>query len=167
MTARRLKDLGFRLTCIESLIENGKLKRDIAKIEKIPEREDYFENANPKRLKAVKQIPLTDRLLGQIEEIAPDGGDDIYPLVMEYWRGTQEELYVGSIADVKLLPNLKKIWIHSVANKHCVDLMALKNNKKLEEIDTDYFYLSQSCEIDKAIHELKKKGVTVKISGNP
>ena len=167
MTARRFKDLGFRLACIEALIDNGKLKRDLARVLKIPFPEDYSVQINPLRLKAFNRIPLTQTLLDTIKDFGPDGGDDIYRYVIKYWSGTQSELYVKSFRDLKLLPNLERICIQAVVDKHTFDLTLLRTNKKLKEVDIDYFYLSKDIDIDEAVHDLKSRGVSVKISGKP
>jgi hypothetical protein len=167
MTAKRFKDLGFRLACIDALLVEGKLKRELARILKIPARDDYSEDVNPARLRAFRQIPLTQARLDRIKEFAPDGGDDIYSYVMEYWRGTQDELYVKSFRDIKLLTNLESLWAHAVVEKHSLDLTLLKANKKLKEVDTEYFILSTDIDIDEAVYDLESRGVSVNISGKP
>ena len=167
MTAKRFKDLGFRLACLDALFENGKLKGELSRVLKIPFTDDYSEEINEDRLKAFNRIPLTQRLLDTITDFGPDGGDDIYPYVIEYWRGTQSELYVKSFRDLKLLTNLECIWIYAVVEKHAFDLTLLSSNGKLKEVGTDYFYLDPSIDIDEAVHDLKSRGVKVKISGKP
>lgn len=145
----------------------GKLKRELNAVLKIPHAEDYSETVNQDRLKAFNRIPLTQSRLDTIKSFAPDGGDDIYPYVMEYWRGTQDELYVKGFRDLKLLTNLEHLWVHAVVERRALDLTLLSHNKKLKELDTDYFYLARGVDIDKQIHDLKARGVTVKISGKP
>ena len=167
MTAKRLKDVGFRLACIDALLVMGKRKRELAAVLKIPHPDDYSETVNVERLKAFGRIPLTQPRLDAITSFAPDGGDDIYPYVMEYWRGTQEELYIKGYRDLKLLANLEHLWVHAVVERRVLDLTLLSHNKKLKEVDTDYFYLSRDIDIDEQVHDLKARGVTVKISGKP
>jgi hypothetical protein len=167
LVAKRFRDLGFRLACIDALLGMGSLKRELARTLAIPERDDDPPDVNPSRLKAFKQLPLTQSQLDKIKHLAPDGGDAIYRYVMETWGGTQHELYVKSFQDVKLLTNLELLWVHAVVEQHALDLTLLKANRKLKEVNTDYFFLSPEIDIEKAVNDLKSRGVSIRISGKP
>ncbi|WP_430907670.1 leucine-rich repeat domain-containing protein [Maribacter sp. 2-571] len=64
--------------------------------ERIPEAEAYF-----RKLK----IPMD--LLIDIKELKSDGGDAIYRQIIPFWDGEDRQFDVGSISDIKYLPNLK------------------------------------------------------------
>lgn len=167
MPAKRFSDVGFRLACLDALFCEGKLKRDLARVLKIPHPADDVIQINKDRLKAFRQIPLTPSLLETVSDLGPDGGDDIYPYVIEHWNGTQSEVYIKSFRDLKLLPNLKRLWVYAVTERHALDLSLLAKHKKLEEVCTDYFYLSREIDVDEAVRDLKARGVSVRISGKP
>ncbi len=63
---------------------------------RIPEVEQYF-----------KKLVIPMELLIDIFEIKPDGGDEIYAQIIPFWDGEDNQFNVGSIKDIKHLPNFK------------------------------------------------------------
>ena len=65
----------------------------------IPEVAEYFKNL---------AIPM--ELLIDIKDLSGDGGDSIYLQLIPLWDGEDGSFMVESVADVTLLPNLKRIY---------------------------------------------------------
>lgn len=63
----------------------------------IPEAIDYF-----------KKLPIPMELLIDIEELLPDGGDEIYGQIIPFWDGETEDFMVENLADIAYLPRLKR-----------------------------------------------------------
>lgn len=66
----------------------------------IPEVLDYFKN-----------FPIDAELLAEIDEIYQDGGNEIYPQIIPFWDGEDDEFNITSTEDAALFPNLKKMTI--------------------------------------------------------
>jgi hypothetical protein len=166
MAKLRFQDDNFRMACIDILLDRGHFEEELAEILEIPEYEDGYE-VNPVRMKAFRNLPITQEHLDEITSFAPDGGDDIYFRVLPQWSGEEECLYIRNFDDLKYLRNLESIHIYSVAEQGAFDLSLLLPLQKLKAVFTDYFYLSPDCDIKATVAELKRRGVAVEIQGRP
>jgi hypothetical protein len=118
-------------------------------------------------MEKLEQITITQDHLKQIENLAPDGGDDIYSLVFPNWSGTEEELYIASFADVALLKNIRYFWVNAVAKESSLELSHLLHLQHLETLDTDWFYVDEGNNPQEVIAALMDRGVSVAIAGTP
>jgi hypothetical protein len=164
MSRKRFHDDNFRLACLDILLGAGHFHDELSEILKIPDFEEGWE-VNPKRIKAFRQLPVTQDHLDEITSFAPDGGDDIYFHVFPKWSGGEKQLYIHSFHDVKKLRNLESIWINSVTDEGAFDLSLLLSLKKLKIVDTDYFYLSSDCDFEATVSALEQQGVAITIRG--
>jgi len=161
---KQFNDDNFRLACLDILLDAGHFRDELAAILAIPDYEDGWE-VNPNRMKAFRELSITQDLLDEITTFAPDGGDDIYFHVFPKWGGEEDELYIHSFADLMLLRNLERLWIFAVADQGAFDLSLLASLRRLKAVETDYFYVSAGCDVDATVAVLQERGVEVTIHG--
>ena len=65
-------------------------------------------------------------LLIDIEELLPDGGDEIYEQIIPFWDGETEDFMVENLADITYLPRLKRT---NTMNFNKVQVKALRARK--------------------------------------
>lgn len=164
MANKEFIDENFRLACLDILLAGGHFREELAEILATPNYEDGWE-VNPIRMKAFRDLLITQDLLDQITTFAPDGGDDIYFHVFPEWGGEEDELYIRSFADLTLLRNLERISVFAVADEGAFDLSNLCSLKHLKTVETHYFYVSTLCDIDATVDMLQQRGVEVTIRG--
>lgn len=161
--AVKFQDDNFRLACLDILFDAGYFEEELAEIlDKFADDEEY--ELNPKRIRAFLKLPITQDQLDEITSFGPDGGDDIYFHVYPQWSGEEEELYIQRFDDVKLLRNLESISVVSMQG-HCFDLSLLLPLKKLKEVTTDYFHITDDCDVEGTVANLESRGVKVTIVG--
>ncbi len=122
------EDFGFKLVVINSLLEEetsfsdelGEMKEkyvddfdetDADGYECIPEMVQFFEN-----------LTLTKEDLALVTELAFDGGEEIYFLLMPYWDGESDEFEVKSFRGFEQLPNLKKVDYTSMCDEELMEV---------------------------------------------
>ena len=124
MNRVQFNDDNFRLACLDVLFDAGHFASELELILAIPVPEDEY-IPNRVRLEALGRLPISPEHLDLITELAPDGGDDIYVHVLPRWSGEEEEVYIRSFADVKLLRNLRSLWVYAVAEEFSLDVSDL------------------------------------------
>ncbi len=106
-------DFNFKLMVVQKLMyeEEVLLPKfdiwDFAKDEDIDIENDGYDVI----LKAVeyfKNLPVPMKLLNDIKELLPDGGDAIYTQIIPFWDGEDDTFQVKNIGDIKYLPQLKR-----------------------------------------------------------
>lgn len=164
MAKRQFEDDNFRLACLDILLDAGYFQDELSEILDIPDNDAGWQ-VNPKRIEAFRQLPVTQDHLDQITSFAPDGGDDVYFHVFPNWSGEESELYIHSLRDVKNLRNLESISINAVTDEGAFDLSLLLFLENLKTVDTDFFYLSASSNIEATVTALEQRGVVITIRG--
>ena len=113
----KFKDFNFKLMVIQTLMYDRKVltpafdvyefakrykKRaidiDEEGYEVIPEVRKYFAN-----------YPIPASLLGEIEKLEQDGGDDVYLQLRPFWDGEDDAFNVKKADDAALLPKLRRV----------------------------------------------------------
>lgn len=116
-SARQFEDLNFKLLVIQNLMYDEEILQprfeldDFVKhytareimvrkegYELIPEVRDYFD-----------ALLIPPQLLAQVEDLYFDGGAQIYSQLFPYWDGECDIFDPASVADIRLLPNLKRM----------------------------------------------------------
>lgn len=120
-------DFGFKLVVINSLLEEKtSFSEELAEMkekyvdgfdetdgdgyEYIPEMVQFFEN-----------LTLTKEDLALVTDLAFDGGEEIYFLLMPYWDGESDELDVKSVKGFEQLPNLEKVDYISMCDEELME----------------------------------------------
>ena len=108
------RDWGFRLVVLEALHEMGELGDAFSRAKEAAA--DADENTVSESAKAILDaIPLTPSTLAKVEKLAIDIGE-VHHSVTSSWDGEGDELDVGCVADVALLPNLREVSAHQAAS---------------------------------------------------
>lgn len=81
----------------------------------IPEAMDYF-----------KKLPIPKELLIDIEELLPNGGNEIYGQIIPFWDGETEDFMVENLADIAYLPRLKRTNTMNFSKTQVKELRARK-----------------------------------------
>lgn len=115
--ARQFKDLNFKLLVIQELmyIQEKLLPRfDVNEFigqytgRDIMIKKDGYD-VIPEVLNYFEMLVIPPQLLAQVEELSFDGSNEIYHQVFPYWDGECDTFGVASVADIGLLPSLKRI----------------------------------------------------------
>lgn len=115
-TIAEFNDFNFKLAVIQKLMyDEDKLtpKFDVKKhtrksFDELSEADDDFV---PEAVEYFKNLEIPLELLKTIEELMQDGGDRVYAQVYPSWDGEDDVFDILSAADVKWLPNLKRITL--------------------------------------------------------
>ncbi len=103
------RDWGFRLVVLEALHEMGELGDAFSRAKEAAA--DADENTVSESAKAILDaIPLTPSTLAKVEKLAINIGE-VHHSVTSSWDGEGDELDVGCVADVALLPNLREVSV--------------------------------------------------------
>lgn len=129
------QDINLKLCVIQELMYTQKLIEplfDIYKfVESYKERKINIDEEGyeiiPEALDYFKTLEIPTELLTQVTEICQDGGDDIYMQICPFWSGEDEIFNINNIADVSLLPNLKKMTIFYAEDTTILDKLKAKN----------------------------------------
>jgi hypothetical protein len=152
--AMQFVDRNFRLACIDAIHCAGQLPGVFHQIDS-----QKFDD----RISSLDAVVVTEKQLGLITDLAPDGGDEVYLFVDPEWGAENDDLYISGFDDIVMLPNLETLWIHAVTNEGALDLSLLLKCKSLREISADSFYLRRSNQNGEVVARLKARGVRVQI----
>ena len=149
------QDFNFKLQVIDHFIgqnifdaELEKLKNKYWDIDKdfsyepIPEIKHFFE-----------ELEITAEMCASITSFCPDGGDDIYGIIIANWDGEDEIFDIQSLIDVKYLSNLTEFAPSAMIISN-IDLNPLLQCEKLASITIDRDDISYAV-------PFLKKGITV------
>jgi hypothetical protein len=101
---------------------------------------------------------LTEELLEQVVKIGPDGGDEIYAALIPVWDGEDDRFDIGTLDDVRLLPNLERVSLYCMASEG-IDLTPLRDVATLTHVNIN---LSNDWVKGwKVLEELSARGVEV------
>jgi hypothetical protein len=111
----KFKDLNFKLAVIEQLMYRKKLIQPAFDVHAyLKETKKKF---NPK-MKAFTPVPGTRKIFRDLEipqelldqlDVIDQNYHTVYHHIIPYWDGEGDEFNITSTADLKLVPNLKKI----------------------------------------------------------
>lgn len=115
--ARQFQNLNFKLMVIQELMYDQKIllpRFDVREfIRQYTAREIMIEvdgyDVIPEVLDYFDALVIPPELLAQVEELAFDGSNDIHSQVFPRWDGECDTFEVGSVTDIGLLPNLKRM----------------------------------------------------------
>lgn len=161
----QFRDANFRLACLDVLFDAGHFAAELEEVLAIPVPDDEY-TPNVRRMELISRIPISQEHLDSITSFAPDGGGDVYFHVLPRWSGEEDELYIKSFADLKLLRNLRSLSVYAVAEKSSLDFTHLLELKHLKQVNTDWFYVAETANCDAAVETLKNRGVTISINGS-
>ncbi len=110
------KDFNFKLTVIQVLMYEKELlkpKFDLSEFVKWydkrqidPEKEGY--ELIPEVTQFFKDLPIPQKLAGEITEIYQDGGDEIYLNMLPGGSGSEDFFDIRTAEDARMFPHLKK-----------------------------------------------------------
>ena len=130
------RDVNFKLAVIDSLIEAGVLNfggyPGFLRWLEGPQY-DYEEHGyvlSDKAYDYFARYPLNADQLARVTRLEFDGGLDIYPFIFPFWGGETEDFDIRSLADLHLLPNLRRFSVISMLTDP--DLAPLAGAKQLE-----------------------------------
>jgi hypothetical protein len=114
--AGQFKDLNFKLLVIQELMYDQKKlvpRFDVDEFIRLhTDREIMLEaegyDVIPEVLAYFEGLLIPSPLLADVEELAFDGSSEVYHQVFPYWDGECDTFDVKSIADIALVPNLKR-----------------------------------------------------------
>jgi hypothetical protein len=147
-------DRNFRLACIDALHCVGHLPHVFDGVES----KDFSD-----RIASLDAVVLTDALLREITDLAPDGGDSVYLFADPQWGAENDDLYISRFDDLLKLPNLESLWVHSVTNEGALDLSLLLQCASLKSVSVDSFYIKPSPHNSEIIAQLETHGVEIEI----
>jgi len=129
------KSAGFRLTVLNELLDLGHFADGFEEAQESAEKvEDY--DTDPRVQKFLDGIVLTEELLAQVVKIGPDGGDEIYAGLVPVWDGEDDRFDIGSLEDVRLLPNLERVSLFAVVSEG-IDLAPLRDVSGLKHVNVN------------------------------
>ncbi len=126
------EDFGFKLVVINSLL--GEDTSFSEELEELKEKYvDDFDEAEkdgyeiiPEMVQFFENLKLTEEDLSLVTELAFDGGEDIYFLLMPYWDGESDEFEVKSVKGFEKLPNLKSVDYISMCSEELMEAFTQK-----------------------------------------
>lgn len=124
------KSPGFRLTVLNELLDLGHFADGFEEAQESADEVEEYET-DPRVLKFLDGIALTEELLAQVVKISPDGGDEVYAALVPEWDGEDDRFDIDSLEDVRLLPNLERVSLYSMVSEG-IDLAPLRDVAKLE-----------------------------------
>jgi hypothetical protein len=131
-------DPNFKLAVLAELIDTRVLDfGDFEEFLKFIEgpQYDYETNGYAPSAKAYDYLgryPLTEQQLGSLRFLEFDGGLSIYEYIYPFWGGESELFDIGSLTDIRLLPQLERLSVISMLTN--TDLKPLRTARKLERI---------------------------------
>jgi hypothetical protein len=151
------KSAGFRLTVINELLDLGHFADGFEEAQESSEKVEDYE-IDPRVQKFIDGIVLTEELLEQVVKIGPDGGDEIYAALIPVWDGEDDRFDIGTLDDVRLLPNLERVSLYCMASEG-IDLTPLRDVATLTHVNIN---LSNDWVKGwKVLEELSARGVEV------
>jgi len=129
----QFQDFNFKLLIIEELMYNQALlkpKFDVYEFVKLyRKREINIENEGddpiPEVIKYFEMLEIDEELAKEVVELYQDGGNYIYSNIIPFWSGENGYFDIGSYADVKLFPNLKRMTVFKMDKKE-VEILETK-----------------------------------------
>lgn len=114
---RQFKDLNLKLLVIDDLMYGQEIllpRFDLEEfVKQYTAREIMIEQDGydviPEALQYFEALVIPPELLARVEELNFDGGAEIYSQIFPHWDGECDTFDVGSIKDIGLLPNLKRM----------------------------------------------------------
>ena len=119
------KSAGFRLTVVNELLDLGHFADGFEEAQGSSDKVEDYE-IDPRVQKFVDAIVLTEELLEQVVKIGPDGGDEIYAGLVPVWDGEDDRFDIGTLDDVRLLPNLERVSLYCMVSEG-IDLTPLRD----------------------------------------
>lgn len=127
------KSAGFRLTVINELLDLGHFADEFEEAQESAEKVEDYET-DPRVQKFVDGLVLTEDLLAQVVKIGPDGGDEIYAGLVPVWDGEDDRFDIGTLEDVRLLPNLERVSLYAMVSEG-IDLAPLRDVPRLTHVN--------------------------------
>jgi tetratricopeptide (TPR) repeat protein len=157
------KDFNFKLAVISELHNQGfYLEEAEAIFEKNHNEEDYSYKPIPAVLKYYKNLNIDQAKLDLIEELRPDGGDQVYMFLMNNWDGEDNQFDIKDLSGIEHLKNLKIMDPIAMISEDIKSVSPLLQCKSLEFVDLDLFQGAEDCQ--KVAAELSERGVEVNIT---
>ena len=120
-------DFGFKLVVINSLLEEEtSFSEELAEMKEkyvdgFDETDDDGYDNIPEMVQFFENLTLTKEDLALVTDLAFDGGEEIYFLLMPYWDGESDELDVKSVKGFEQLPNLEKVDYISMCDEELME----------------------------------------------
>lgn len=120
-------DFGFKLVVINSLLEEEtSFSEELAEMKEkyvdgFDETDDDGYEYIPEMVQFFENLTLTKEDLALVTDLAFDGGEAIYFLLMPYWDGESDELDVKSVKGFEQLPNLEKVDYISMCDEELME----------------------------------------------
>ena len=129
------KSAGLRLTVLNELLDLGYFADGFEEAQESAEKVEEYDT-DPRVQKFLDGIVLTEELLAQVVKIGPDGGDEIYAGLVPVWDGEDDRFDIGSLEDVRLLPNLERVSLFSMVSEG-IDLAPLRAVPGLKHVNVN------------------------------
>ena len=129
------KDFNFKLQVIDHFIGKNIFDQALAALkEKYWDREEDFSHQPiPEIQKFFEDLEISQEMCASITDFCPDGGDDIYGIMVANWDGEDEIFDIQSLEDMKYLSNLEGFAPSAMISSD-LDLSPLLECEKLEKI---------------------------------
>lgn len=120
-------DFGFKLVVINSLLEEEtSFSEELAEMKEkyvdgFDETDDDGYEYISEMVQFFENLTLTKEDLALVTDLAFDGGEEIYFLLMPYWDGESDELDVKSVKGFEQLPNLEKVDYISMCDEELME----------------------------------------------
>ncbi|TRX35334.1 hypothetical protein FNW52_11480 [Flavobacterium sp. ZT3R18] len=133
------KDFNFKLHIIDHFIGAGIFDKELNELQR-----KYWDNNNdfsyepiPEIKRFFEELEITNEMLSAITSFCPDGGDNIYGIIIANWVGEDEIFDIQSLEDVAVLPNLFEFSPVAlvVENIDLSPLLGCMNLKKMSFLD--------------------------------